>query len=389
MRLWQRLFAPAPTLQLESSWPEELEIRIAEQESDLERAFQLFHDVYVREGLIESHPSGMRIVAQHLMPQSSIVVALWQNRIIGAASLVRDNPLGLPMEQSISLEKQRNEGRRLAEISLLALDPMEKELHSRIRFPLFRFMYHYARKCYSIDSLVLEAGEESLPFYRDVLLFERTEFLSHGFVLDLNDAPLIWSSHYEDRPDTSNLASYMAAEIEHPGCKLPSRVYGIVSDLRLTPQLLEKLYLRKAGLLNSLRKEEVRAIQDAYPHAGYDSILRNLNWVPDGTPKREIRLDTLMTAQVVEADQTLSDPMEVENISRHGLQLRSNKVLKPNDVINLAIKLNNTQSTQVCALVKWTDASGHSGLRILSYSSEWSVMLQGIEGQLAKLASSK
>jgi hypothetical protein len=389
MRLWQRLFTPCPTLQLESGWPEELEIRIAEQESDLERAFQLFHDAYVREGLIERHPSGMRIVPQQLLPQSSVVVALWQNRIIGAASLVRDNPLGLPIEQSLSLEKHRETGRRLAEISLLAFDPTEAELHSRIRLPLFRFMYHYARKCYSIDSLVLEATEESLPFYRDTLLFEPTEFFSRAYVLDLGEAPLAWSGYYEDQSESSNLATYMAEEIDHAGCKLPSRPYGIVSDLRLTPQLLERLYLRKAGLLNSLRKEEVRAIQDAYPHAGFDSILKNLNWVPDGTPKREIRLDTLMTAQVVEADQSLSDPMKVENISRHGLQLWSKNALKPNEVINLAIKLNDTQSTQVCALVKWTDASGHSGLRILSYSLEWSVMLQGIEGQLAKLASSK
>jgi hypothetical protein len=96
-----------------------------------------------------------------------------------------------------------------------------------------------------------------------------------------------------------------------------------------------------------------------------------------------------MTAQVVEVDQGLSEPLQVRNISRHGLQLWSKKALKANDVINLQIKLNDKQSTQICALVKWTDASGHSGLRILSYSSEWSVMLQSIEGQLARLATSK
>jgi hypothetical protein len=389
MRPWRSLFAPAPSLQLELAWPKELEIRIAEQESDLERAFQLFHGTYVSEELMHPHSSGMRILPQQLLPQSSVIVALWQNRILGAVSLIRDNPLGLPIEQIVSLAEQREGGRRLAEMSLIALDPLEKELHSRIRLPLFRFIYQYAFQRYNVQTLILEAAHDTLPFYRDTLLFQRSGFRSPALVLDLETASELWKSRYEKEPEASNLAAYLATEVDDPGCKFPDRTYGIVSDLRLTPQLLEKLYLRKAGLLNTLRKEEVRVIQDAYPHAGFDSILRNLNWVPDGTPKREIRLDALMTAQVVEVDQGLSEPLQVRNISRHGLQLWSKKALKANDVINLQIKLNDKQSTQICALVKWTDASGHSGLRILSYSSEWSVMLQSIEGQLARLATSK
>jgi hypothetical protein len=157
----------------------------------------------------------------------------------------------------------------------------------------------------------------------------------------------------------------------------------------MTPQILEKLYLRKAGLLNTLRREEVRVIQDAYPHASFESILKNLNWSPDDAPKREIRLDALMSAKIVEDDFTVPNRIQVKNISRHGLQVWSEKIPRLNEVLTLEIHLNNTQSTRLCAQVKWTDATGHSGLRILSYSSEWSVMLQSIEGQLVKIASAR
>lgn len=393
MHLWRRLITgylkPPHPLSLQLTWPDELEVRVAESEEELEKAFHLLHDTYVREGLMSHRPSEMRILPQQLLPQSSVVVALWNKQIVAAVSLIRDNPLGLPIEQNYSLQRQRKGGNCLAEMSILAMDPLDEEMRPLISFPLLRFVFQYARKCFSIQSLVLEAGPASLRFYRDVLLFHRTQLRSMGLVLDLETAPENWQKVYGDESAESNLAQYMAQEVDHPGCKLPARVYGLVSDLRMTPQLLEKLYLRKAGLLNTLKREEVRVIQDAYPHASFESILKNLNWSPDGAPKREIRLDALMSAQIVEDEQPIPNKLQVKNISRHGLQLWSEKAPKLNEVITIEVKLNNTQSTRLCAQVKWTDATGHSGLRILSYSSEWSVMLQSIEGQLAKLAASK
>jgi hypothetical protein len=389
MGQWRHLFNSAPSLSIESSWPEELEIRVAENEAEFERAFRLLHEVYVEENLMERQASGMRILPQQLLPQSSLIIALWKGKIIGAASLIRDNPLGLPMEQALSLAKHRHGGRCLAELSLIAIDPMEHALATRIKYPLFRFIFHYARKCFGIQSLTLRASPKTIKFYQNVLLFHRLGIRSMGLILDLEEAQSEWQQAYSKRTEDSNLARYMENDADHPGCRFPTRIYSVASDLRLTPQMLEQLFLKKAGLLNTLKKNEVRVIQHAYPHENFEFAPQHWNWCPDGTLLREIRLDTQMTAQIVDEDRRLSPKMQVRNISRHGMQIWSECSPNLNDVFTLEVKLNGNQYTRVCAQVKWIDPSGFCGLRILSYSSEWSIMLQSIEGQLEKLAAAK
>jgi hypothetical protein len=236
---------------------------------------------------------------------------------------------------------------------------------------------------------VIESSPKTRRFYRDALLFERLAIRSSVLCLDLDKAPERWGKAYESQPQEIQLAQYLASEANHPGSKIRPRVYGIAADLLLTPQMLESLYLKKAGLLNTLKREEVRALRDAYPHESFDSLLAQMNWSELQRPMREIRLDTQMSARIVEAEQTRSGPITVRNISRHGLQLWTDKEIQVNEVLTLEVKLNESQFTRLCAQVKWKDESGFYGLRILSYSAEWGLMVQSIETQFTKLAAVK
>lgn len=379
-------------IQLDFRWPEPLEIRIASTEEDLEAAFSLLYDVYAKAGFMRPQPSRMRILPQHLLPQTSTLVARWNGKVVATVSLIRDNPMGLPMEKHFSLQEQRAGGKVLAEVSSLAIDPAFHGLNNDITFPLFRFLYQYATSCFGIQKFVIATHPRTLGLYRSLMLFEpfgrtieRYEPANGapavGLILDLERAPERWESAYRAVPREKNLLAYFLVKIDHPGCLMPSRQYSVASDPVITPQILERLFLRKAGLLAQLREEDFHILRDAYPHDSYDKILQLERWSDDRMARRELRLDSQMEVKITEHG-TLA---RVRNVSRHGLQIWSEHKLRPQEVLTLDVQISEQDRALLRAQVKWADSSGRYGLRILSYSGEWSRLSGFIEDKFSVL----
>ena len=109
------------SVKVSQQWAEELEVHIATTEADLESAFHLLHDSYVEWGYMAKNPTGMRILRQHLMPQSSVIIAKWEGRVVGTVSVIGDNAFGLPIEKLTNLRGHRTRARRLAKsVALLS-----------------------------------------------------------------------------------------------------------------------------------------------------------------------------------------------------------------------------------------------------------------------------
>ena len=86
------------------------------------RAFRLVYDAYVQSGLMRETPQRMRILPQHLHAETAVFLATQNDQILCTASLVRDNPDGLPMESLYGSEvrERRRLGLNLSEVSCLA-----------------------------------------------------------------------------------------------------------------------------------------------------------------------------------------------------------------------------------------------------------------------------
>src|ERR1035438_10509274 len=63
------------TLQLDYAPADEMTFKIADTQTELEEAFELLHDSYVKVGFMKAHPSGLRVTIYHALPTTTILVA--------------------------------------------------------------------------------------------------------------------------------------------------------------------------------------------------------------------------------------------------------------------------------------------------------------------------
>src|SRR5690349_659934 len=82
-----------------------LRFKIAETKEELEQAFSLLHDAYVKEGLMQPHPSGMRVTKFHALPSTTTLIALEGDVVVGTLSLIRRETFGLPLEKIFDLDE--------------------------------------------------------------------------------------------------------------------------------------------------------------------------------------------------------------------------------------------------------------------------------------------
>jgi len=83
-------------LRLEYDLPKDFTIEVVSSVEEMEAAFRILHDAYVDAGYMKPHPTGMRILPQHLLLTTTVVVAKLGQEVIGTVSMIRDSALGLP-----------------------------------------------------------------------------------------------------------------------------------------------------------------------------------------------------------------------------------------------------------------------------------------------------
>lgn len=91
---------------------------------ELLEAYELVHDAFVEEGLLDAHDSRLRIRPWELTPELATFVAKSAGRVVGVMSVVGDSrELGLPSDHVFraELDALRGHGRKVAEITNLAV----------------------------------------------------------------------------------------------------------------------------------------------------------------------------------------------------------------------------------------------------------------------------
>lgn len=241
------------TARVDSQWPSPLlEIKIADADDELESAYRLLHDSYVKAGYMTPDPTGMRVLMQHHVPQTATIVAKWDGRVIGTLSLIRDNPYGLPMEKIFNLDEFRRDGKNIAEVSSLAIDPAYRGQINHALFPLFRFVYQYAWHCFEINEFVIAVNPSMVDLYLAFMCFEKIraktqdyEFVEGapavGMHLNLDTAPKRWQKAFAHRPVASNFHKYWTEIPSDSRNQLPEpRRYEAPKPMTISPELTEE-----------------------------------------------------------------------------------------------------------------------------------------------------
>lgn len=96
--------------------------KIATERDEVLDALALVHGEYVNTGLSVANRFGVRVTRYHLMNTTDILTGVADGMVACTMSLVRDNPLGLPMESIYreQVDARRRAGKKLAEATCLA-----------------------------------------------------------------------------------------------------------------------------------------------------------------------------------------------------------------------------------------------------------------------------
>jgi len=379
-------------VRIKSEWPSEsLEIKIATSEEELASAYRLLHDSYVKSGFMNPDPTGMRVLPQHLLPQTTTIVAKWDGKVIGTLSLIRDNPFGLPLEKAFDISDRRFSGRRLAEVSSLAVDPAYRGQINSALFPMFRFVYQYARNCFGIHEFVIAVNPSMVDLYLGFMCFERlkAQKKAYDFVkgapavalyLNFETALERWRNVFAHRPESSNFLKYWTEIPTNIRNQMPKRRYHSSSDPILTPKLLADFFLSKAQLASRLTFKEIQMLLDVYPFPGFRKALIPLQ---AEVSRKHVRIETQMRAEL-EFNKSVA---EVLNVSKHGLLLRTSlATLTPGQVLEMTVWLNESSATKLNVTVRWSPQNSLFGLSITNPPKEWERMVETLEHEYKKFS---
>jgi len=264
--------------------PAKLVLKVAETREELEECFSLLHDAYVAVGFMKPDPSGMRATIYHALPTTTTLLARYNNRIVGTISLIRESPLGFPMQKIFNIEKIRKAGGNIAEVSALAIDRRFQALGGIILFPLMKFMYEYSTKFFDTRHLVIAVNPRHIGFYESILFFRRLKEVPvehYDFVngapavgahVDLKSAPEIYRRYYDRKEPAKNLYRYFV-ELRMPNIVFPDKRFYTTNDPVMTPELLDYFFNKRTQVFAKLTEEEKRVFREIYDIPSYRAVL--------------------------------------------------------------------------------------------------------------------
>ena len=147
---------------------------LARDTETFEQAFRLVHDRYVEYGYMKAQPTRRRLSLFHALPSTKVFVAQDSSGVIATVTLIQDSALGLPMDGIYrdELDTLRARGRRIAEVSALAMDRRCGARGVLIVMRLMRATYAFAASVTRLDEICVAVNPRHVDFYRNALNFQ-------------------------------------------------------------------------------------------------------------------------------------------------------------------------------------------------------------------------
>jgi hypothetical protein len=373
--------------------PADTVVKLAETKEELEAAFRLLHDAYVKAGLMPPHPSGLRVTPYHSLPSTSTIIAQKDGRVLGTISAIRDNPMGFPLERIFETGRLRKQGARLAEISALAIDPSCGGKRHELLFLLTKFIYHYCVNYFGVDHMVIAVHPKAFDFYEAILQFDRLEpgiVENYGFVngapaaggyLDLKKSVYRYAAVFGKKEPRKNFFRFFVQD-EYPQLQFPDRRYFSISDPVMTPELLEYFFVRRTRVFEEMTPGERWVLRALYDRKKYAHVLPELKGAPPWA-SGEKRFPVNCEGRIRLEGSGTTIPMQVKDVSRHGLRAwLPPEAIRFGMVLPLEVRISGFDVARVLGSPVWTDYRGIYGFRLVSPSEPWIRFTSHLENEL-------
>lgn len=152
---------------------DQIAFKIAENRDERSAAFRLVYHAYIRAGLIEPNPAGLRVTPYQLQPSCDIFIASLRDEVISTVSLIADGPQGLPMESIYAdeISRLRETGLQFGEVSALADRRRQLSRTLPVFVRMMRLMVQNAHRK-GLDRLLVAVHPRHARFYQRFLSFK-------------------------------------------------------------------------------------------------------------------------------------------------------------------------------------------------------------------------
>ncbi|HSD35908.1 MAG TPA: hypothetical protein VLC92_00270 [Rhodocyclaceae bacterium] len=342
--------------------PGRLILKLAETQEELEACFKLLHDAYVGAGFMTPDESGMRVTIYHALPTTTTLLAKYDNRVVGTLSLIRESPLGFPLQKIFDIEAIRRAGGNIAEVSALAVDRHFQATGGMILFPLMKFMYEYATRFFDTRHLVIAVNPRHIGLYESLLFFKRLkqnpvdhyDFVNGapavGAHLDLASAAETYRKYYDHKASGKNLYRYFTA-LQMPNIVFPDKRFFTTNDPVMTPALINCFFNLRTRVFQKLGEQEKRQLHEIYDLPAYKAYLPRVS--EEGEKKsvsrrQHQRFSVMCPAEFfIDKREEVLFPLMVIECSMTGFRARSETRLPANVHGKVLINLGQQDHSQM------------------------------------------
>ncbi len=254
--------------------------RVARTREELEQAFNLVYEEYLKQGYINDDPSRMWFSLQNILPETTTLVALVDDIVVATATIIPNSPLGLPMDDLYheELEGLRRDGKKFCEISMLAhnsdllserLPLMFNAKKMFLVFFLFRYILDFIRTQTDIQYICIAINPKHESIYESLYFKHLGPLRSYAKV---NGAPAIAkildiSTIEEESAASSRKNLY---RMFFSGTIDPCHFQG---KIRLTPEDIAYFLNKRFGLASTTQQDQLAYIRGCYPDYNLAGIL--------------------------------------------------------------------------------------------------------------------
>jgi len=367
--------------------PSDFVFKLAETEEELTAAFYLLHESYVQQGYMEPQLSHLRATFFHLLPSTCLLIAKKGERVIATVSIIRDSAHGLPLEKDFDLSYFRNEGRKISEISSLAVADEYRSSHGFVLFPLLKFMYNYCKNYFATDVMVLATHPKLSDLFEAILLFKPIEdkvIENYGFAngapavgkyLDLKLAPMMYAAHYGLKTKNKNLYHFMVPQeiggVDFPQIKFPKRNDFRLFDTLIANLTFENIFVNKTSILNQIDERQAKFLISQYGRNLNPNTLVELKRISKIQEERMSgpRFEVECPAQIHLSDEDYSSA-KVTNISESGLSCEGELKLRVDHLYKMKVALSQFEVCEIKVKCVWKSGRNY-GLKIEDTSDLW------------------
>lgn len=368
--------------------------KLATTMDEIMQAYNLVYEEYLQMGLVKESLKPYKVTKYSLLPSSSILIVKKGDEVIATMSHIMDSPMGLPLEELWPLDSIRTNGKRIAEISALAIKKNFRRARGVILLPLMKLLYHSVYEYFGTDTLVIATHPYAAPFYSGLLgfgplskkihRFSKVEgALAQGQILEVHKEDFINHLKKVNLKNGVNLFNYFSKE-EITSIIKPEAQFCENVPLEYRRELLEFTSKEKITKSLNLNNFDQIVIATAYHYNDYLEKM-GLNKDPNLIQRSEPRFTVNTLARVAIGTQIFST--QVIDISREGLFLKApgkEVSIQIGDSVKLSLNISQNIKVKLEGRVRRSTERGVA-LNITSVVhgiEHWDIFISYLEGKV-------